>query len=70
MIILGDVNGDGRIDNLDLKLIQAHMLGFFSLTGDNLIAADTNKDGKISVVDLATIKIHILGIRILNEVIE
>lgn len=70
MIILGDVNGDGRIDNLDLKLINAHLLGFITLTGDNLIAADTNEDGEISIVDLANIQRHILGVRILNKVVE
>lgn len=70
MIIKGDVNGDGKITNEDLILIQLHLLGYVTLTGDAFIAADINNDGTISAADLAQIQRHILGLMTINEVIE
>lgn len=70
MIIKGDVNGDGRITSLDLKLITLHIVGAKELTGDALVAADTNNNGRVDIGDILAIQNHLLGIKILNEVIE
>ena len=70
MIIKGDVNGDGKITVEDQLMIQAHILGYITLTGDALIAADTNNNGEITTADIFKIQKHLSGIEILNEVIE
>lgn len=70
MIIKGDVNGDGRITNLDLRLVTLHLVGGIELTGDNLVAADTNNNGRVDIGDAVKIQNHLLGVEILNEVIE
>lgn len=63
---LGDTNGDGNINIVDLANVQKHILGIISLSGDSLTAADTNKDGTVNIVDLANIQKHILQIIVLN----
>lgn len=70
MIIKGDVNGDGKITQDDLRLVQLHLLGCVELAGDALVAADTNNDGEITIADLANINMHLIGVRMINEVIE
>lgn len=70
MIIKGDVTGDGRITNLDLRLVLLHLVGGIELTGNALIAADTNNNGRIDIGDALKIQNHLLGVEILNEVIE
>lgn len=70
MIILGDINGDGKIDGNDVILLKAHIEGRTSLTLDSAIAADINKDGTIDTQDLALLKKHLTGEQIINEVIE
>lgn len=70
MIIKGDVNGDGKITQDDLRLVQLHLLGGVGLTGDALVAADTNNDGEITIADLANVRMHLMGVYIINEVIE
>lgn len=57
----GDTNGDGQITLDDLANIRLHLLGKFTLAGDNALGADTNGDGKISLDDLANIRLHLLG---------
>ena len=49
-ILLGDINGDGKINNTDIILLgRAYMAG----TADKYIAnADMNKDGKITNADI------------------
>ncbi len=57
----GDTNGDGQITLDDLANVRLHLLGKFTLSGDNASGADTNSDGKISLDDLANIRLHLLG---------
>ena len=58
----GDVNGDGKVSNVDLVLVQRHILDMEKLTGLEKIRADTNNDGKVDIVDLANIQKIILGV--------
>lgn len=60
--IYGDANGDGKISNIDLVLLQKHILGIETLTGNGLAAMDVNRDGKISNVDLVVLQKHLLNI--------
>lgn len=57
----GDTNGDGQIKLDDLANIRLHLLGKFTLSGDNAVGADTNGDGQIRLDDLANIRLHLLG---------
>ena len=49
--MIGDANGDGKIDISDVTAIQRHVSEYEILTGDRFIAADCNADGKISIDD-------------------
>lgn len=48
----GDVNGDNKIDAMDMYILIQHILGNNVLTGDNLKRADMNEDGKIDAMDM------------------
>ena len=58
---LGDVNGDGVINNSDYDLVRLSILGFESLTGDARKAADVNMDGVISISDYSLIRLIEMG---------
>lgn len=51
LLVLGDVNGNGRIDAADANLIACHAAGLSSLTGDALLAADADRDGAVTAAD-------------------
>ena len=54
-IILGDVNGDGKVTYVDAALVYAHFNGKHTLPAERLAAADVNGDGKVTYVDAALI---------------
>lgn len=56
---LGDINGDGKIDVVDMAMLQAHLKKTYTLKGNEAVAADINKDGKIDVVDMAMLQAHL-----------
>ncbi len=62
-IMMGDTNGDAKINGRDAANIQMHILGIKLLTGDAFKSADTNNDGKINGRDAANVQMHILGIK-------
>ena len=51
-VVLGDVNGDGKVD---AALVYAYHNKKLTLTEDQLAAADVNGDGKVNNVDAALI---------------
>lgn len=51
LIVLGDVNRNGRIDSADANLIVCHYVGQVSLSGAALKAADVNCDGTVDATD-------------------
>ena len=57
----GDASGDGKVTAEDLMLVQAHILGIITLSGDRFLGADTNGDGAVTTLDLAKISSHIAG---------
>ena len=60
VVIVGDVNGDGAVNSVDLLRAQKHILGLEELAGPYLTAADSNRDGKVDSVDLLRTQKYIL----------
>ncbi len=56
--VLGDVNGDGSIDALDMTAVARQVL----LIDPSNSAADANGDGVVNVLDMTTIARMILGL--------
>ena len=52
LVILGDLNGDGKLSITDVVSIQSAVLGKQRLEGAYAQAADLNGDGKISILDV------------------
>ena len=51
VIVLGDVNGNGKIDSADASLISAYASGKGELSEVQLLAADANCDGTVTAAD-------------------
>jgi len=68
IILYGDVNGDGKINSVDLLVIQRHILEIEPMEEIFQKAANINKDGKKPTsVDLLRIQRHILGIQRIEQ---
>ena len=63
-VLLGDVNLDGKVMVDDATLVQKHVAGLVTLTGDALRAADSNGDGQVLVDDATQIQKFAAGIEI------
>ncbi|MBQ7346081.1 MAG: PQQ-binding-like beta-propeller repeat protein [Oscillospiraceae bacterium] len=50
-VLLGDVNGNGKIDIVDANMISGHYNGTVGLTQTQLASADVNGDGRVDIVD-------------------
>ena len=59
IVVLGDVNGDGRVSSSDLLAIVKHLNETTILENEYKTACDANKDGKISSSDLLTVVKHL-----------
>ncbi len=53
--ILGDIDGNGKIDAGDAVMILKHVAHNITLTEKELLAADTNKDGTVNAGDATRI---------------
>ena len=51
----GDTNGDGKVEFLDLVMVNRHRLNKKILEGEKFIAADFTEDGKVDFIDLVKI---------------
>ena len=60
--IVGDADGDNKVNVKDATLIQKHAASLVNLEGAALLAADANKDNKVNVVDATAIQKFIAGI--------
>lgn len=61
-VIIGDVNGNGKIDLVDALLVVRHAMNISSLTEDQMTRADVNKDGNINLTDALLIIRTAMGI--------
>lgn len=67
VIVYGDINGDGKISNIDLVLMQKQILGITAQSGCHLEAANTSHDGGVSNRDLVILQKHILNIAPISQ---
>ena len=68
IILYGDVNGDGKINSVDLLVLQRHILEIEKFDGLFLKAGNINKNDKNpSSVDLLLIQRHILNLKIIEQ---
>ena len=54
--LLGDANGDGKVDVKDATLIQKYVVLMADIAPENLSVADYNKDGYVNVKDATDIQ--------------
>ena len=62
IVMIGDINGDGKISPADYVKIKNNIMGTNSLEGVFNIAADVNGDSKVTPADYVKVKNHIMGI--------
>ncbi len=68
VIMYGDVNGDGKINSIDLLVLQRHILEIQKLEGVFAKAGNVRKNNKNpNSVDCLLIQRHILGLQILKQ---
>ena len=68
VVLYGDVNGDGKINSIDLLVLQRHILGIKQFSGIFLKAGNTNQSGrKPSSTDLLRIQRHILNLKKIEQ---
>lgn len=59
--LIGDIDGSGKVDALDLKLLQKHIIQGSALAKDKLDEGDLSGDGKLSATDASALKRILLG---------
>ena len=68
IIIYGDVDGNGKINSVDLLKLQRHILEIEELDFLSQKAGNINKNGKKPTsVDLLLIQRHILGLKLIEQ---
>ena len=68
IILYGDINGDGKINSVDLLVLQRHILEIQKISGVFLKAGNIRKDGKNpSSLDCLLIQRHILEIQMIEQ---
>lgn len=68
IVIYGDLNGDGKINSIDLLVLQRHILEIEQLQGSFLLAGNINKNGKNpSSIDSLLIQRHILELKLIEQ---
>ena len=59
---IGDMNGDGKVNTVDVAKANAHAKGVSTLSGYDLACVDVNGDGKVNTVDVAKMNAHAKGV--------
>ena len=60
---VGDMNGDGKVNAVDVARANAHAKGVSSLSGYALDCVDVNGDGKVNAIDVALLNAHSKGVK-------
>ena len=58
---IGDVNGDGRANAIDVARANGHAKGVTSLSDYDFACVDVNGDGRVNAIDVALINAHSKG---------
>lgn len=58
---LGDINGDGTVDNMDAKLLLKHISNIESLSDEQITAGDYNSDKSVDILDVIGILSYAQG---------
>lgn len=59
---LGDVDGSGTVDILDVRIVMQAALGIVALTPEQARAADVDKDGDVDMDDAKMLARHVIGL--------
>ncbi len=62
LVVIGDINEDGKITVTDLAQLKFHYVEKIILQGNNLKAGDVNGDGRITLTDIAQLKLIIVDL--------
>ena len=65
-VVIGDINGDAKINSADLLKVRQHLLGQNILTGYYFLSSDVNYDSTINSADLLRIRQHLLGFKLIK----
>ncbi|MBE6755489.1 MAG: hypothetical protein E7555_03400 [Ruminococcaceae bacterium] len=60
--LIGDINGDGKVNTLDVARANAHARSVSSLSDYDFACADINGDGKVNTLDVARMNAHTRGV--------
>lgn len=63
--LIGDVNGDGKVNTLDVARVNMKARGASDLLGYEFSCADINGDGKVNTLDVARINAHARGVALI-----
>lgn len=63
-VLVGDVNGDGKINSIDFANYRMYLLGIIKEfpVENELEAGDLNNDGKINSIDFGYMRMYLLGL--------
>lgn len=61
IVLLGDINGDGKVTAADATKGSAAVLNKVELEPLQKLAADTNNDGKLTTADITRLRAAVLG---------
>lgn len=61
--VLGDINGDGEMNIVELAKLKLHLIDIETLTGIELLVADVDKDVEVNIADLAVMKLVLIGLK-------
>ena len=60
--VIGDVNGDGKMNGLDLARVRLYLVGKLSLNSIFEKAVDINNDSKQNAIDLSKMRLILVGL--------
>ena len=63
--LLGDINGDGKLNTTDVARANAHAKGVTTLTDYAFVCADVTQDGRVNTLDVARLNAHAKGLNLI-----